>query len=127
MVMRDGDVPQQVQDFWTSVRAQRSTQDMNATEQDQVEEQIDDIAIEPPTGNGDDYEVIPAGADPGRLVGFRIEDKPEWKVANDLKRHPEKTPDDKQWAWKFELEVDGVTRQLTDWTSRSWHEKANAG
>lgn len=87
--------------------------------------EIDDIAIEPPEST--DYESLPTGAYMGKLVAFKVIDKPEWKIQAELLRKPEKEPDREQWTWQFEVidgEFAGIT--ITDYTNRSWHERSKA-
>ena len=90
--------------------------------------QTDDIEIIiPAAGSGEEYEPVPSGAYPGKLVNFRVVDKPDWKVEQDLIRNPEKPPDKCQWEWSFVItEGEYAGAELTDYTSRSWHERANA-
>jgi hypothetical protein len=87
-----------------------------------MDEQNDfvDVAIEVPQ-NGGDYEVIPEGVYPARLIGLKVVDKPEWKLKG------EEGEDKQQFAWRFEVtQGDCAGVVLTDYTNRSWHPKANA-
>jgi hypothetical protein len=89
--------------------------------------EADDIAIIIPANGDDDFDPIPAGAYTGKLTNFRVVDKPEWKVEGDRVRNPEREVDLKQWEWTFLLtEGEYAGEVLTDYTSRSWHERANA-
>jgi hypothetical protein len=79
-----------------------------------------DVAIEVPQ-NGADYETIPEGVYPARLVGFKVTEKPEWALKG------EEGEDREQWAWRFEITGNGAEGvPLTDYTNRSWHPKSKA-
>jgi hypothetical protein len=91
---------------------------------------FDDVEMEVP-GSAGDYETIPAGMYPAALVGFRVVDKPDWKVLQEQQQKDgegnTKVVDPQQWEWTFEItegEYAGV--RLTDWTNRSLHERATA-
>lgn len=91
---------------------------------------IDDIAIEVGAVNsGDELEPVPSGAYTAVLVGFKQEDKPQWKIDQQAAQHPDKDVDKLQWAFTFEItEGDWAGRKLTTWENRSltWHPRANA-
>jgi hypothetical protein len=85
---------------------------------------FDEVEMEVPSAGGD-YETIPAGMYPATLVGFRVVDKPDWKLLTEQQDGKEVDP--KQWEWTFEIsggDYQGV--RLTDWTNRTLHEKATA-
>lgn len=85
------------------------------------ENTVEDLNIEVPV-SGADFEAIPEGVYPARLVGFRTVDKPDWKLKG------EENEDKEQWVWRFEItgggEYAGVV--LQDYTNRSWHPKSKA-
>jgi hypothetical protein len=91
---------------------------------------FDEVEMEVPSAGGDyePEETIPAGMYPATLVGFRVVDKPDWKLLQEQKNAPpDKEIDLKQWEWTFEItggDFAGV--RLTDWTNRTLHEKATA-
>lgn len=75
-----------------------------------------------------DEELIPPGRYKGAFVGFKIEDKPEWKIESQRQRYPDKEPKLKQAQWMFELVEEGYEgRKLSDWQDVSWHVKSNGG
>ena len=87
---------------------------------------FDEVEMEVPSAGGD-YETIPAGVYPATLIGFRVVDKPDWKLTGD------EGEDKQQWEWTFEIppgEYQNVSLaesvRLTDWTNRTLHEKATA-
>lgn len=68
-----------------------------------------------------EFLTIPPGTYKAKLVAFKTTDKPDFKLKG------EEGEDKKQWAWTFvivEGEYEGT--RLTDYTNRTWHEKAKA-
>lgn len=87
-------------------------------------EDFEDIPIE---ANGADLDPIDPGTHIAACVGWKTEDKPQWKLDQQRAQHPEKEPDPRQWAITFEIsdgEFEG--RRLTTWENRTWHEKGKA-
>lgn len=82
---------------------------------------FEDVEIDVPTGSDTPYEAIPEDLYTVKLVGFKTVDKPEYKLKG------EEGEDRKQWAWTVEI-VDGpfAGKRFTDYTNRTWHEKATA-
>lgn len=81
---------------------------------------FEDVEMEPPEGGGN-FETIPAGMYPARLIGFTTCDKPDWKLTG------EEGEDRQQWKWTFQIEggdYDGW--KLDEYTNRTWHERAKA-
>jgi hypothetical protein len=97
---------------------------------------FDEVEMEVPSAGGDfePEETIPAGMYPATLIGFRVVEKPDWKIQQEMKNAPEgKEIDPQQWEWTFEIPAGtypNVTLEesvrLTDWTNRTLHEKATA-
>lgn len=96
------------------------------TPTDQREYEALDIPIEPPAATDIEYEELPSGIYPARLIGFRQVEKPAFKIQQELLRHPEKDPDKLQWQWSFEAVWDDALVPIGEWTSRSWHKRAKA-
>lgn len=84
-----------------------------------TQEAFDDIEIEVPIST--EYETIPAGIYSARLVGFTVCEKPDWFLKG------EEDEDKQQWKWTLEItEGDYAGTRLTEFTNRTWHEKAKA-
>ena len=100
---------------------------MNAEKmQEAVAEQADDVEIT--FNSGDDQELLDEGPYRARLVNFKVEDTPDWKMQKNRERNPDREPDPRQYAWYFMLtEPDYEGHTLADWTTRSFHEKSNGG
>lgn len=79
---------------------------------------IDDVEfIVPETG---DFETMPAGAYPAKLIGFQIVDKPEWKLTG------ADGEDKQQWKWTYEVtDPEWEGKKLDNFTSRSLHPMSN--
>lgn len=71
---------------------------------------------------GIDFPTIPAGVYTGKLVGFRREPKPDWKLKGDEDENGKQ-----QFKWTFVV-TDGeyAGTDLVSWTNISWHEKSTA-
>lgn len=91
-----------------------------------VADTADDIDI---TFNaGDEEEPLEEGHYVARLVNFKVEDRPDWKIARDRVQNPDREPDPRQFAFYWELTDEWAEgRKITDWTNRSFHPKSNGG
>jgi hypothetical protein len=88
----------------------------------------DDVEISFSNGAGEEQELLEEGPYKARLVNFKVEVKPDWKISRDRERNPDREPDEQQYAWYFELIEDGYEgHTITDWTARSFHPKSNGG
>lgn len=91
-----------------------------------VQELADDVEIT--TSNGDEQDILEEGPYRARLINFKVEETPDWKMAKNRERNPDREPDPRQYAWYFQIvepEYEGHT--IADWTTRSFHEKSNGG
>lgn len=86
----------------------------------------EDIVFDVPEDTFTD-ETIPSGAYPGDLLDMSVVDTPDWKMAFNKERNPDREPDTKQWEWKWTIssgEFEG--HLLHSYTSRSWHRNSTA-
>lgn len=89
------------------------------TQREQIEDVIEDEEINVPEAHV--FETIPPGTYIAKLVSFRTVDKPAWKLTG------AEGEDKMQYEWRFlitEGEYAGI--KLTDYTNRTFHEKAKA-
>lgn len=95
--------------------------------------EFDDIPIDVP--EGPEFEAIPSGAYVARLISFKVEDKPQWKIEKQERQEMAKDPDKRklpidprQHVWTFEITEDGWEGQkLSAWVNYSFHENSNSG
>ena len=100
---------------------------MNGQNDTYQNDESDDIVIEATAGT--DEEPLEAGTYIGKLVRFKQEDKPQWKIDQQKAQNPTKEIDTLQWSFTFEItEGEYAGRRITTWENRSlsWHERANA-
>ncbi len=92
-----------------------------ATETQSDELVFEDEEVTVPESGGD-FATIPAGVYNAKLVGFKREPKPDWKLKGD---EDENGKQQFKWTW---IVTDGEFSgtYLTDWTNISWHEKATS-
>lgn len=86
----------------------------------------DDVEIT--FSNGEEQELLEEGPYRSRLVNFKVEEKPTWKITRDREQYPDREPDPHQYALYFQLTEPGFEgHTITDWVNRSFHPKSNGG
>ncbi len=92
-----------------------------ATETQSDELVFEDEEVTVPESGGD-FPTIPAGVYNAKLVGFKREPKPDWKLKGDEDENGKQ-----QFAWTWEIvEGEYAGTHISDWTNISWHEKSNS-
>lgn len=102
-----------------SAAQQETEKTMNGTTDENKQEAFEDIPIEVPDTT--EYETIPAGIYNARLVGLKVEPKPDWKRTGQEGENPD------QIHWTFQIiegEYEGL--KLSDYTNITFHPKATA-